>query len=123
MTSSDGSFNATCNQVVRHGLCATVLLHLIICVSINGRIRWHFIVVIVHLCISTSILVASWVPMACIMVDSLDLIVPSKDDYNALSAALGKLVGLYRRYRAAAPRDLLYLQHHHLLLLKFLLGS
>ena len=52
--------------------------------------------------------------------DSLDLIVPSKDDYNALSAALGKLVGLYRRYRAAAPRDLLYLQHHWIVLGKSL---
>lgn len=44
--------------------------------------------------------------------ETLDFIVPSGDDYQALIATMDQLMVLYKRHRCQTPRDLLLLEHH-----------
>jgi hypothetical protein len=44
--------------------------------------------------------------------ETLDFIIPSEDDYQALVTTLDQLMVLYKRHRCHTPRDLLLLEHH-----------
>ena len=44
--------------------------------------------------------------------ETLDFIIPSEDDYQALITTLDQLMVLYKRHRCHTPRDLLLLEHH-----------
>ena len=44
--------------------------------------------------------------------ETLDFIIPSEDDFQALTTTLDQLMVLYKRHRCHTPRDLLLLEHH-----------
>ena len=44
--------------------------------------------------------------------ETLDFIIPSEDDYQALLTTLDQLMVLYKRHRCHTPRDLLLMEHH-----------